>query len=274
MNVLNAYSEFDGSHFDLNVDHYGAEVCDSGYSFGPSVRHNYVLHFILSGCGRFTINGKTVFLQTGDIFLLPKDKLTFYQADQDDPWSYLWVGFSGSRADNILRQTNLLDNFYCHSSIHSPIVKQMIKIIDSDKQPFNIAGELQLISKFYQLLAYLIAAFPNQNTSSQQTKNYIRQVLKMIHSQYDKPLRVSAIADKMNLNRSYLYKIFKEQTGYSIKDYILQVRMEKSSKLLQNPALSITEIAHSVGFSDPLAFSKIFKKYFQISPSQYRKSHA
>ncbi|MGT2750301.1 AraC family transcriptional regulator [Streptococcus orisasini] len=272
MNVLNAYSEFNSSHFDLNVDHYGAEACDSGYSFGPSVRHNYVLHFIISGCGRFTVDGKTVLLKTGDIFLLPKDKLTFYQADYDDPWTYLWVGFSGSHTESILRQTSLFNHFYCHSSIHSPILKQLLRLIDSNTQPLNTAGELQLISDFYQLLAYLITAFPNPN-SSQQTEHYIHQVLKIIHSQYDKPLRVAKIAEKMNLNRSYLYKIFKEETGCSIKDYILQIRMEKSSKLLQNPELNISEISHSVGFSDPLAFSKAFKKYFQTSPSQYRKEH-
>ena len=80
------------------------------------------------------------------------------------------------------------------------------------------------------------------------------------------------IADKLNLNRSYLYKIFKEETGYSIKDYIVQVRMEKSADLLTNTTFHISEVANVVGFTDSLAFSKAFKKHFNQSPSNYRKT--
>ena len=51
---------------------------------------------------------------------------------------------------------------------------------------------------------------------------------------YDLPIKIQEIADKLSLNRSYLYKIFKDYTGYSIKDYILHVKLEKSKELLQD----------------------------------------
>ena len=95
--------------------------------------------------------------------------------------------------------------------------------------------------------------------------------MKIINSQYDIPLQVTTIAEKLNLNRSYLYKIFKEETGQSIKDYILMVKMKKSCDLLINSSLTISQIASSVGFTDPLAFSKAFKKTYQVSPLQFRK---
>lgn len=79
MNVLNTYNEFGTNNFDLNVDHYGAEICDKNYSFGPTVRDNYVLHFIVDGEGTFKIDGTTTELKTGDMFILPKGKVTFYQ---------------------------------------------------------------------------------------------------------------------------------------------------------------------------------------------------
>ena len=52
MNILNIYNEFDINNFDLSVDHYGSEKCDRGYSFGPTIRDNYVIHFILEGKGK------------------------------------------------------------------------------------------------------------------------------------------------------------------------------------------------------------------------------
>lgn len=90
---------------------------------------------------------------------------------------------------------------------------------------------------------------------------------------YDLPIKIQEIADKLSLNRSYLYKIFKDYTGYSIKDYILHVKLEKSKELLQDSRLSISEVAISIGYSDPLQFSKIFKKFYNKSPRAYRKDY-
>lgn len=272
MNVLNTYNEFDSNHIDLNIDHYGAEACDSGYSFGPSTRDNYVLHFIISGQGDLRVDGKSVSLGTGDLFLLPKNHVSFYQADRKEPWTYLWIGFSGSRADSLLQQTSLMTDYYAHSSLDSAILKQLLELFDSDDRSLTTINELRLLAQLYQLLASLLEEFPPINQDDgQQIENYNRQVLKIIHSQYDQPLKVSEIAKKLNLNRSYLYKIFKERTGYSIKEYLLKVRMEKGASLLKKTNLTITEIAHSVGFTDVLAFSKVFKKYFKKNPSCFRK---
>ena len=274
MNVLNTYNEFDTNNFDLNVDHYGAEICDKNYSFGPTIRDNFVLHFIVDGKGKFTIDGKTIELGVGDMFILPKEKVTFYQADSQHPWTYLWVGFSGSKAENILSKTQLLEQYFCHSTLKSKVLDQIVKLTQFRDQKLDDVTELQLIAELYKLLAYLIEESPSKAVSdgSILIQNYIRQTKKIIHSQYGTSLKVGEIADKLNLNRSYLYKIFKEETGYAIKDYIVQVRMEKSADLLTNTTFHISEVANAVGFTDALAFSKAFKKYFNQSPSNYRKA--
>lgn len=273
MNRLNTYYELEGHNIELNVDHYGSEQCDKNYSFGPSIRNNYVLHFILSGKGRFTIHGKTAHLQAGDLFILPRDEVTFYQADSQDPWSYIWVGFSGSRAQAILQQTRLLEKYFLHSSLESPILNTMEAITQIPVHQLHIVTELQLVGLLQTLLAYLIDEFPNKHLyeANHLTHSYVQQTIKMIHNLYNQPLKVADIANKLSLSRSYLYKIFKKETGYSIKDYITQVKMKRSCELLHYPELSITEIAFSVGYTDPLAFSSVFKQCFHMSPSEYRK---
>lgn len=274
MNVLNTYNEFDTNNFDLNVDHYGAEICAKNYSFGPTVRDNYVLHFIVDGKGTFKIDGTTTELKTGDMFILPKGKVTFYQADSKHPWTYLWVGFSGSKAENILSKTQLLDHYFCHSTLESKVLDQIVKLTQFRDQKLDDVTELQLIAELYKLLAFLMKELPSKSMSDSNIliQNYIKQTKKIIHTQYSKTLKVSQIAKKLNLNRSYLYKIFKEETGYSIKDYLGQIRMEKSADLLTSTTFHISEIANAVGFPDALAFSKAFKKHFGQSPSNYRKA--
>lgn len=274
MNVLNTYNEFNTNNFDLNVDHYGAEICAKNYSFGPTVRDNYVLHFIVDGKGKFTIDGITTQLKTGDMFILPKGKVAFYQADGEHPWTYLWVGFSGSKAENILSKTQLLDHYFCHSTLESKLLDQIVKLTQFRDQKLDDVTELQLIAELYKLLAFLMEELPSKSMSDSNIliQNYIKQTKKIIHTQYSKTLKVSQIAKKLNLNRSYLYKIFKEETGYSLKDYLIQIRMEKSADLLTSTTFHISEIANAVGFPDALAFSKAFKKHFSQSPSNYRKA--
>ncbi|NQK45244.1 AraC family transcriptional regulator [Streptococcus suis] len=273
MNILNIYNEFDSHNFDLNVDHYGAEQCDSGYSFGPTIRDNYVLHFITNGKGKISINGETTELTAGDIFVLPKNQSIFYQADENTPWTYTWVGFSGSRAETILSHTRLLEKYFLHSHLESEILKKMIDINQTEVQSLPMITELILIGHLNQLLAALVQEFPNDSLKEASTlaKTYVHHAIKIIHSQYNSPVKVSAIAEKLALSRSYLYKIFKQETGYSIKDYIVQVKMNHACQLLANPDLSITEIANSVGYQDPLTFSSAFKNQYHQSPSDYRK---
>ena len=274
MNILNTYNEFNTNNFDLNVDHYGAEICSKNYSFGPTVRDNYVLHFIVDGKGKFTIDGITTQLKTGDMFILPKGKVAFYQADGEHPWTYLWVGFSGSKAENILSKTQLLDHYFCHSTLESKVLDQIVKLTQFRDQKLDDVTELQLTAELYKLLAFLMKEFPSKamSDSSILIQNYIKQAKKIIHTQYGNPLKISEIAKKLNLNRSYLYKIFKEETDYSLKDYLIQIRMEKSADLLTRTTFHISEIANAVGFPDALAFSKAFKKHFGQSPSHYRKT--
>lgn len=271
MNVLNTYQEFDYNQFDLNVDHYGSENCASNYAFGPSVRDDYVLHFITDGCGTLTVRGETTSLKAGDLFLLPKQEVTFYQADANKPWSYIWVGFSGPKANNILNRTQLMEKCFVHSNLDSPILEQMLGLVGYTKNLTAISDELNLTGELYHLLALLIQEFPAETSESDMVQHYVKRVLKIIHVHYGRQLKVCDIADQLNLNRSYLYKIFKEETGSSLKEYILHVKMDKSLELLANPQFNISEIARSVGFPDPLAFSKSFKKVFGTSPSRYRK---
>lgn len=206
MNILNIYNEFDINNFDLSVDHYGSEKCDRGYSFGPTIRDNYVIHFILEGKGKLTINQHTLDLAAGDIFLLPKDISTFYQADLQMPWSYIWIGFSGSKAENILKQSSLFKRFYCHSGRSSKLFSQMMTIIQFANTPLTSVNELLMVGELYKLLAALIEEFPlsHLEESNSSTKAYVNQVKKIIHSQYGSSLRVNDIAKKLNLSRSYL----------------------------------------------------------------------
>lgn len=71
----------------------GMQECTPLYSFGPAVRTEYLLHYCVSGKGYYFVNDEKYTIEAGDAFLILPNEVTFYQADKEDPWVYLWMGW-------------------------------------------------------------------------------------------------------------------------------------------------------------------------------------
>lgn len=100
----------------------------------------------------------------------------------------------------------------------------------------------------------------------QKTTNYIKQ-------NYDQKLTLEKVATAVHLNPSYLSHVFKEETGSNFTDYLTEVRLKKAAELLKNSKNSITNIANQVGYQNASYFSQVFKKEFDLTPTQYRKEN-
>jgi two-component system response regulator YesN len=85
----------------------------------------------------------------------------------------------------------------------------------------------------------------------------------------DENLSVEKIAASLYINSRYLRKVFTENVGMTIVDYITGVRMEKARQLLEKSNIKHAEIARMLGYNDASYFSKCFKKYYGLSPSEY-----
>lgn len=82
---------------------------------------------------------------------------------------------------------------------------------------------------------------------------------------------MSVLASHFNYTRTYFETIFKKFTGMTPIGYLTKIRMEKACSLLRNSQLSVGRISNSVGYQDSFYFSKLFKRYYNQSPTQYRK---
>ena len=105
-----------------------------------------------------------------------------------------------------------------------------------------------------------------------QTKQVIEDIQKRISRCYAEPLNLSLLANSFCISVSYLQHTFKAQTGYSIIDYLNRTRIDNAAKLLRETDLHISEISEKVGFPDYNYFSRVFKKYKSLTPSEFRKS--
>lgn len=101
----------------------------------------------------------------------------------------------------------------------------------------------------------------------------ILQIKNYIDNNYSENIRVSKFADKYFFSKEYLTKQFKAKYGFNIYEYVLKVRMEEAVKLLLTDNIKIQDVGILVGFTDNNHFSKAFKNYYEISPSDYRKQN-
>ncbi|MGG6313201.1 response regulator transcription factor [Paenibacillus macerans] len=91
-----------------------------------------------------------------------------------------------------------------------------------------------------------------------------------IDDHYFEEIKISMFTEKYFLSREYLMKLFKQQYGYGIHEYMQKVRMDKAKELLDDSSLKIQEISEMLGYKDKNYFSKAFRNYYSLSPSEYR----
>ena len=267
------FSELETGTLDLRLDFYGYEDCLPDQFFGPAIRENYVLHYITEGKGFLEYKDQKIPLQKGDIFLLIPGEVTYYFADNQTPWSYYWLGISGIKAQEYFNPSSIHDTAYLRSP-HTKAIGNFIGTIvkDAERLDESKASQLHVISQLFELMHQLNALSPNfdQETISPSQKLY-REAKHLIDIGYNsQAISIQYIADKLRVHRSYLSSIFKDFHKISPKEYLLEVRMNRAKELLETTDQPIKIIAYSVGYLDPLHFSKAFRQYYDCSPSQYR----
>lgn len=247
----------------------GYEDCEPGHSYGPILRNGYLIHYILNGSGIYKARGKLFRLKEGDAFLICPGELIYYEADKNTPWSYTWIGMQGIKVKGYLERTSLWDNLVIHYGHDDQMRLCHEKMFEADKLPQN--RDLIMNSIMYEYLFLLARKFPNAQYSSDEKKSdYAEEALRFIEGRYCDPITIQDIADHLNINRSYLHRLFKSFMGVSIQNYLLDYRMRQACILLKNTTLSIRSIAHTVSYADPLYFSRIFHQKMGVSPSEYR----
>ena len=250
----------------------GYAKCESLHSFGPAVRPNYLIHLILDGHGRFQTGDATYELAAGQGFLIEPEVQTFYQADKNDPWTYLWVGFGGSRAGEYLRDIGLGNGsgtFRCGET--RKLKNMLINILK--KNTYTVENDFYRESFLYSFFAVLSGSIDGEKISREETENiYVREALEYIQNNYHYGIRVSDISDYVGISRGYLHTLFTKNLNQSPQEYLVNYRITRAEELLTVTDLSIEGVAQSCGYSDPLVFSKLFKKKTGKTPSLYRKS--
>lgn len=257
---------------DLFLCYCGMETCTPSYSFGPAVRPQYLIHYIIDGKGSYTVNNKTYNLNKNQGFLIWPNVTTYYEADKNTPWTYMWVGFNGVKAETYLNYANLNEENLIFEYSKDDCLKNYISEMLKSRE-IDYSNELKLEGLLYFFMSKLVETRKDifHEKSYKSAELYLEKSIEFIENNYSNNIKINDIANYIGINRSYLTHIFKKNINMSPQEFLVNLKIDKACTLLQNTDLSIKVVANSVGYSDPLTFSKIFKKINGESPKNYKE---
>lgn len=225
----------------------------------PRGRADY--HLLFNASGEILVNGER--LGEGEAYIIFPWEPQEYTYINKENALYYWLHFSGTRVAGMLEFLSLGRGKY--SLLESKgeaeeILRRMINAVSGEWEGTNEYASGQL----YSLMALL--SEPRRN------KNPFTKAIKRLSDPKDKT-GVTELAEMYNMSEGHFIRQFKSYTGYTPLEYRGRKIMENAKSLLSGTDMLITDISESLGFEDPLYFSRVFKKNAGVSPREYRKKY-
>lgn len=237
---------------DIKPHFIGEEQCLPG-NVSSVARPTYypIIHYVISGKGTLYKNNNVLPIKAGEAFIIRPGEVAKYIADMDDPWCYQWLGFDGNLA---LKMCELDDVF----KIPGGLMDEMFEYIDTPMCE-------------YKITAVLLKLYAKVMDNKKNKYDYVRATKDYVKAFYMNQIKITNIAKQLNINPQYLSRYFKANTGMSIQQYIINVRI-REAKYYLSEGYTVADTAARTGYDDVSNFSKLFKREVGMSPIKWKNS--
>lgn len=256
---------------DLEVINIGYEDCPPGYGYGPTLRPYHLIHFVTEGCGKLEIGQEEYSVHAGDAFFIPAEQVAYYEGSVSHPWTYSWIGFTGTRSKNIARL--LMKSSKEQYVLHGLEIDKYRQVIQkgAEIEEVSVASHYLANSVLYQVAALLYRELQKKE-NGEDSFTLADEVKSYLDSKYTEDLQMQEVAGAFHIHPNYMSQIFRDKYGISPKQYLMGMKLDKAKDMLITTDLPVLLIAASLGFADQLSFSRTFKGRVGISPTGYRRA--
>jgi AraC-like DNA-binding protein len=247
---------------------FNPSYCNTDGSF------NGLFVYTLKGQGRFEEADKRVHrLLPGTAYIcsgIEPGVKYYYPADAVEPWTFMWLTFKGEYAENML--LSLIRRYgrtYSIPATH-PVILELLAL-QKQPEPVHVMAPHEGSNLIFAIINMLAATFENEHKAN----HYSQLILKtqqMIIERIHEKLSCEQIAAKLNFSREHLSRIFKQETGITLNEFIIRRKIIHACHLLKDTRMNCKEIADAVGYETPANFIRAFKTYQHKTPSQFRKN--
>lgn len=226
----------------------------------PTYTDNYIMGFIVGGCGILNQNDGKFIISKGDAFFIQKN--SNFSIEKEDNIVYFYISFYGRRADELVERFDLSDAS-CVFNLSDDYQKITEFAFDCLKK-----ANLQNTDLFAEtVLIYLLA---HLNIKKGKSNNLLAEIIKLTNENFTDPsFSLSKLATFMGYDVKYLSFFFKKNKGMYYSQYLKELRIKRSVFLMEQGITSVKNVAILSGFNDALYYSKVFKKETGKSPKDY-----
>ena len=239
----------------------------------PEGRNDYQLLYIAAGKGEFYFKGSkepTIVTKGNMILFRPGEPQVYYYYAVDKTEVY-WVHFTGWKVEEYLERYELPHDenvFYTGVSPDYPwIYNQMIRELQLQRVNHEDMISLYMHHIFITINRYIKARRETKND----TINDIERAAHYFKDNYNKQISIEQYAAEHLMSVNWFIHSFKSVMKMSPMQYIISLRIAMAKGYLENSAKNIAEISNEVGYENALYFSRLFRKYTGMTPTEYRK---
>jgi AraC family transcriptional regulator len=276
LDILNDLSE----HVFIKINSCNSIIHEKGWVEVKS-HFDYDIWYILSGKLCIEVGAKKYTANEGDIvFFYPYMPYMAYNNTHSCKFVYVHFDFRLGNNANILNDFNLAGIIPSRedlkeTSLFSEACMEFEK--KSAMSSIYLKGSfiilLASIFDYYRISDNEYNSFKLDNTynnaGSKVRLETLQPVFQYVSNHINKQIKISSLADSVNMSEKYFISYFKSVLGITPGNYITQLKMNRAREYLYQRKFSVKEISEFLGYSDQYTFSKAFKKYFNVPPSKF-----
>ncbi len=269
--ILYTPSEFAKNNL-LHLHEAGTLHALKQHTNSRSALNSFLFFVVTNGSGTLTYDGKTYELTKGACVFLDCYK-PYSHTPSEELWTISWVHFYGPNMSQIYQKYVDRGGKPFFKSGHIDDYLLLLEQIYTIASSSDYIKDMKIFEKLTSLLTLLMEDSWNSSTETKHPtgKRNLQDVKNYIDLHFNEKILLDDLAETFFINKFYLTRIFKEQFGTSISQYITQLRITHAKKQLRFSDLSIEEIAVTCGLEDANYFSRVFRKIEGISPGDYRR---
>ena len=245
-------------------------------TYHPEGRNDYQLLYIAAGKGHFYFKGSktaTVVEKGNMVLFRPGEEQVYYYYAEDKTEVY-WVHFTGWKVEQYLDGYDLPKKenvFFTGVSPDYPwIYNQMIRELQLRRANYEDVNKLFIHHIFLTINRYI----KEGKQTKHETISDIERAVHYFNENYSKPITIEQYAQEHLMSVNWFIHSFKEVMHVPPMQYIVSLRIAAAKGYLESSNKNITEISNIVGYENSLYFSRLFKKYTGMTPSEYKKKHS
>jgi AraC-like DNA-binding protein len=221
-------------------------------------RRDFAMYLVVNGSGVFKNEFCEKSIKLGTVFFSFAGE--GFRIDSIDSLHYIYVSFSGDRADAIFTRLGI-NHYNCVFDGHEGLVSFWKTSIEKANE-----NNIDLISE-----GVLLYTFSELSPTTENGSQYLLgSILECIESNFTDPaFSLSACAEDLGYNHKYISRVFKDEMGMTFSEYVKNMRMRHAVFLMEQGITSIKNVSIMCGYRDPLYFSNVFKQTTGKTPSEY-----